>query len=170
MSRVNVALLVSLGLLIAGSLPVHANQLVIKDGFGEGINVNKRWFGRKDMVIQDRLGDKVSSKKGWFGSKETEVNLFGNKFKKKKGWFGGSTIEANTILGDSIKSKKGWFGGRNTTVDASGISSAIRGFLKKDELPLPGAAGDAGLDPSLPPELQSLPPATDVPAPTYSGQ
>lgn len=170
MSRVNAALLVSLALFIAGSSPVYASQLRIKDGFGEEFNVNNRWFGRKDVVIEDRLGDKISRKKGWFGTKETEVNVFGNKFKKKKGLFGGSGIEASTIFGDSVKSKKGWLTGRNTTVDVSGMASAIRGLLKKDELPLPGGAGDpAGLDQSLPPELQSLPP-TDVPAPTYSGR
>ncbi len=168
MSRLNAALVVALGLVIAGSLPAYADRMVIKDGFGEEINVNDRWFGRKDVVIKDRLGDKFVQKKGWFGSKETEVNVFGNKFKKKKGWFGSGKIEASTILGDSVKSKKGWFGNRNTEVDVSGVASAIKGLFAKDDV-LPGAGADRGLDPSLPPELQSLPPS-DVPEPTYSGQ
>ncbi|HEY9869951.1 MAG TPA: hypothetical protein V6D08_12360 [Candidatus Obscuribacterales bacterium] len=169
MSRVYAALLVSLGILAGSLAPASADQLVIKDGFGEELSVRDGWFGRKDTVIKDRLGNKVVRKKGWFGSRQTEVNLLGNQFKKKKGWFGRSDIEASTILGDKITTRKGLFGNRTTTVDVSGVASAIRTLFAKEEAQ-PSASNQAsGLDTSLPPELKNSPDEQRVPRPTYSG-
>jgi hypothetical protein len=169
MSRVCAQLLVCLGILAGSLTPASADQLVIKDGFGEELSVNDRWFGRKDTVIKDRLGNKLVRKKGWFGSRQTEVNLLGNQFKKKKGWFGRSDIEASTVLGDKISTKKGLFGNRTTTVDVSGVASAIRTLFAKEEAQPPASNQASGLDTSLPPELEASPDEERVPRPTYSG-
>lgn len=171
MSSRNAPFVLSLALLIAGWPPAHADQLVIKDGFGEEVRIQDGWFGRRNTVIQDRLGDKYVQKKGWFGGKETEINLLGNKLKRKKGWFGRSDVEASSILGDTVTTKKGLFGNRTTTVDVSGVASAIRGLLVNQGQPAATGSGGAqsGLDESLPPELLAEP-SQAVPQPTYSGQ
>lgn len=170
MSRVYAKLLVSLAILSGSLVPTSADQLVIKDGFGEELSINDRWFGRRDTVIKDRLGNKLVRKKGWLGSHQTEVNLLGNQFKKKKGWFGRSDIEASTILGDKITTKRGLFGNRTTTVDVSGVASAMRTLFAKQEAKPAGNNQDSGLDTSLPAELDGSPADQQrVPRPTYSG-
>jgi hypothetical protein len=111
----------------------RGNDFVIKDGFGEEIQIRNGFFGRKTKVVKDRLGNGYSSKTGLFGTREQDVNILGNTVKRKKGLFGGSDIQGSTIFGDKVTTKKGIFGRRTTTIDASGISSVARNLWTKNK-------------------------------------
>jgi len=136
----------------------RGNDLTIKDGFGEEIQVQNGFFGHKTKVVKDRLGDGYAQKTGWFGSKEQDVNVLGNQLKRKKGVFGGEDISGSTIFGDNVTTKKGIFGRRKTTVDVSGSAAALQSLFKKnggsDVLSnllhrTPAAAGNAAPQQSL---------------------
>jgi hypothetical protein len=117
---------------VAPSL-ARGNDFIIKDGFGEEVQVRNGFFGRKTKVVKDRLGNGYASKSGLFGTKEQDVNVLGNSFQRKKGILGGSDISGSTIFGDKVQTKKGIFGRRTTTIDASGISSVARGLWNKNK-------------------------------------
>lgn len=137
----------------------RGNDLTIKNGSGEEIEIKHGWFGRKHKVVKDRLGDKIEHKNGLFGSKETNVNVLGNTFRRKKGWFGGTNIEGTTVFGDKVTTKKGIFGRRKTTVDASGISSVINNLFADKSPASPLSMSKPGLptDPLAPmPDINDL--------------
>ncbi len=125
----------------------RGNDLIIKTGKGEEINIQNGFFGTKKKVVKDRFGDKYESKKGWFGSKEQQASVLGNSFSRKKGILGGTEIQGSTILGDSIKTKKGIFGRRTTEIDASGVTNLVQGFMgkaKNGQSPLAGLGSGLG--------------------------
>ncbi len=125
----------------------RGNDLIIKTGKGEEINIQNGFFGTKKKVVKDRFGDKYESKKGWFGSKEQQASVLGNSFSRKKGILGGTEIQGSTILGDSIKTKKGIFGRRTTEIDASGVTNLVQGFMgkaKNGQSPLAGLGAGLG--------------------------
>jgi hypothetical protein len=111
----------------------RGNDLVIKDGFGEEVQIKNGFFGHKTKIVKDRLGNGFATKNGIFGSKEQDVNVLGNSFQRKKGIFGSSDVKGASIFGDKIETKKGFFGRRTTTIDASGISSVARTLWTKNK-------------------------------------
>jgi hypothetical protein len=120
------------------------NNLIINDGMGEQVTVQKGIFGRKTEIVKDRLGDGYATQKGLFGQREKDVNILGNSFQSKKGILGGSDLKGSSIFGDRIESKKGIFGRRTTYVDVSGSASVIRNLWDQNKSKILGdnAAGN----------------------------
>ncbi len=143
-----------------GPALARGNDLIIKDGFGEEIQVKRGFFGRDTKIVKDRMGNGFATKKGLFGSKEQDVNVLGNSFSRKKGLLGGSQVQGSTIFGDRVTTKKGIFGRRTTTVDASGVSSVVKNLWDKNKDSIlgrtppttagsmPGSTPNGGLTPS----------------------
>jgi hypothetical protein len=102
------------------------NDLIIKDGQGEELQMKHGFFGRGTTVVKDRLGDGYATHTGLFGTKQQQVGVLGNTFERKKGLLGGSSINGSTIFGDKVQTKKGIFGRRTTTVDVSGTSNVLK--------------------------------------------
>lgn len=116
----------------------RGNDVVIKNGFGEEVQIKNGFFGRKTTIVKDRLGDGYSTKKGLFGTKEQQVNVLGNSFSRKKGLLGGSDVKGSSIFGDKVETKRGIFGRRTTTIDASGVSSVVKNLWDKNKGSLMG--------------------------------
>jgi hypothetical protein len=147
----------------------RGNDLVIKDGMGEQIEIRNGFFGRKTTVVKDRLGNGYSTKTGLFGSKDTNVSVMGNNLTRKKGIFGSTEVQGNTIFGDKVTTKKGLFGRRTTEVDVSGTSNVLKGLWSKFGPELMGktaaAAPAAPVTQMMPPPDQPIGSPADLISP-----
>lgn len=135
----NLFVALTLGSIFMSPCLARGNDISIKDGFGEEVQIKHGWFGTKKKVVKDALGDSYVQNQGLFGGSNKEVNVLGNSFKNKKGVFGGSQTEGSTILGDKVTTKKGIFGRRTTSVDLSGSASALKSLFaasKQNSLPV----------------------------------
>ena len=102
------------------------NDLIIRDGQGEELQMRHGFFGRGTTVVKDRLGDGYATHTGLFGTKQQQFGLLGNTFERKQGLLGGSSISGGTIFGDRVQTKRGIFGRRTTMVDVSGSSNVLK--------------------------------------------
>lgn len=117
-----------------GSAEAQGNNVAVKSGGGETLEMKSGWFGRDSIKVQDRFGNKLENSKGWLSDKK-EVKVLGNSLEAKKGLFGQKSYKATSILGDKIETKRTWFGlgPRKTTVDLSGVSSVAGQLIKKKQ-------------------------------------
>lgn len=117
-----------------GSAEAQGNNVTVKSGGGETLEMKSGWFGRDSIKVQDRFGNKLENSKGWL-SRKKEVKVLGNSLEEKKGLFGQKSYKATSILGDKIETKRSWFGlgPRQTTVDLSGVSSVAGQLIKKKQ-------------------------------------
>lgn len=143
---------------IAAPALARKNDLIIKDGQGEEIQIKHGFFGRGQTVVKDRLGNGYASKTGFFGTKEQQVGVLGNTFERKKGLFGGTSVNGSTIFGDKVQTKKGIFGRRTTTVDVSGTSNVLKSLWQQHGSQLMGKTQNVSPAPVAP--IDPMPPAT----------
>lgn len=146
-----------LTLCLATGADAKRQNLTIKTGLGQELQVKDGWFGSKKRVVKDGLGDAYVTEKGWFGTGSKKVAVLGNSLETKKGLFSGETT-GRTVFGDSLKSHTGILGGKTTTVDLSGSANLIKGLIQTKLKEHTGtAAAPQGLIAPAAPPLSALP-------------
>jgi hypothetical protein len=132
--KIKTFIVAALAFATIGSAEAQGNNVTVKSGGGETLEMKSGWFGRDSIKVQDRFGNKLENSKGWL-SRKKEIKVLGNSVEEKKGLFGQKSYKATSILGDKIETKRTWLGlgPRKTTVDLSGVSSIANQLIKKKQ-------------------------------------
>jgi hypothetical protein len=134
---------------VAAPAMARKNDLIIKDGQGEEVQIKHGFFGRGTTVVKDRMGNGYATHTGFFGTKDQQIGVLGNTFERKKGLLGGSTINGSTIFGDKVQTRKGIFGRRTTTVDVSGTSNVLKTLWQQHGAQLMGKMPGQNITPNM---------------------